>query len=85
MMDELLESIILLNERVTLTVKHQKILSNAESNADTLYGDFLSLMYQFEPFYPETEKFTIMITLKEISELLEKGTDIILQLGDEKK
>ena len=82
MMDELLESIILLNEKVTLTVKHQKILSTSESDADILYGNFLSLLYQFEPFYPETEKFTIMMTLKEISELLEKVTDIILQIGD---
>ena len=71
-----------MNEKVTLTVKHLKILSNVESDADILYGNFLSLLYQFESFYPEMEKFTIMITLKEISELLEKVTDIILQLGD---
>jgi MFS family permease len=82
MMDELLQSINLLNEKVSLTVKHQKILSIAEKRVDLLYDDFLHLLYQFEPFYIETEKFTIMMTLKESSELLEKASDLILTVGD---
>lgn len=73
MMDDLLQSILLLNETASLTVKHQKVLAQAEREIDNLYGDFLKLLYQFEPFYIETEKFTLMMTLKESSELLETG------------
>ena len=83
MMDELVESIILMNEKVNSAVKRQKILSDSEQRVDTLYDEFLQLLYQFEPFYPENEKFTIMMTLKETSELLEKTSDLILNVGDE--
>ena len=82
MVDELLESVQLLNESASLTVKHQKIISKSETEVDNLYGNFLQLLYQFEPFYIETEKFTIMMTLKESSELLEKASDLILTIGD---
>ena len=82
MMDELLESILMLNETASLTVKQQKIISQTEKEVDDLYGNFLHLLYQFEPFYIETEKFTIMMTLKESSELLEKASDMILTIGD---
>ena len=82
MMEELLNSIIFLNETASLTVKQQKIISNVEREIDNLYGDFLKLLYQFEPFYIETEKFTLMMTLKESSELLEQASDLILVIGD---
>lgn len=82
MMDELLQSILLLNETASLTVKHQKIISQTEREVDNLYGEFLKLLYQFEPFYIETEKFTLMMTLKESSELLEQSSDLILKIGD---
>ncbi len=82
MMDDLLQSILLLNETASLTVKHQKVLSQAEREIDNLYGEFLKLLYQFEPFYIETEKFTLMMTLKESSELLEQASDLVLNIGD---
>ena len=82
MMDELLESVHLLNESASITAKQQKIISKTETEVDNLYGNFLQLLYQFEPFYIETEKFTIMMTLKESSELLEKASDLILIIGD---
>lgn len=82
MMDELLESILMLNETASLTVKQQKVISQTEREVDNLYGEFLKLLYQFEPFYVETEKFTLMMTLKESSELLEQASDLIQKIGD---
>jgi uncharacterized protein Yka (UPF0111/DUF47 family) len=82
MMDELLDTIDLLDEQASLAHKRQKILANKEQQIDRLYDDFLKLLYSSEFFFLESDKFTIMMTLREVGENLEKASDLIQDAGD---
>lgn len=82
MMEELLGSISLLDDQMYLTVKKQKSISSFESETDRLYDFFLKNLYNYEFFYQENEKFTIMMTLKEVGENLEKASDLMQDVGD---
>ncbi|OLS22891.1 MAG: hypothetical protein HeimC3_28340 [Candidatus Heimdallarchaeota archaeon LC_3] len=82
LMEELVKSMVFLEEKIYLAVQVTKDISKLESEFDRKYSRVLYQLYKNEAEFAIDGRFTIMTTIKECAEALEDGADNIEHSAD---